>query len=103
MSEFLGIDIKTLYDCRFQFCQTVLIRKVLEATRMEHSNGLLTPTKVEAPLGTDANDYVAKMFCSNSYTSVTGMMYQTQDHIYPFLLTSVPGLHITPRHHMRQL
>ena len=55
MSEFLGIDIKTLYDGGFQFCQTGLIRKVLESTGMEHFDGLPTPTKVYAPLGTDAN------------------------------------------------
>ena len=51
--EFLGIDIKTLDNGGFQFCQTGLIRKVLEATGLEHCNGLPTPTKVEAPLGTD--------------------------------------------------
>ena len=55
MSEFLGIDIKTLDDDRFQFFQTRLIRKVLEATGMEHYNGFPTPNKFEAPLGTDAN------------------------------------------------
>ena len=53
MSEFLGIDIKTLDSGEIQFCQTGLIRKVLEATGMEDCNGLRTPTKVEAPLGTD--------------------------------------------------
>ena len=53
VSEFLGIDIKTLDNGGFQFCQTGLINKVLEATGMEHCNGLPTPTKVEAPLGTD--------------------------------------------------
>ena len=47
VSECFGIDIKTLYDGGFQFCQTGLIRKVLEATGMEHSNGLPTPNKVE--------------------------------------------------------
>ena len=31
VSEFLGIDIKTLDNGGFQFCQTGLIRKVLEA------------------------------------------------------------------------
>ena len=46
MSEFLDIDIKTLDDGGFQFCQTGLIRKVLESTGMEHCNGLPTPTKV---------------------------------------------------------
>ena len=34
VSEFLGIDIKTLDNGGFQFCQTGLIRKVLEATGM---------------------------------------------------------------------
>ena len=60
VSEFWGIDIKTLYDVGFQFCQTGLIRKVLEATGMEHYNGFPTPTKVEAHLGTDANGSEAK-------------------------------------------
>ena len=60
VSEFLGIDIKTLDNGVSQFCQTGLIRKVLEATGMDHSNGLPTTTKVEAPLGTDVNGYEAK-------------------------------------------
>ena len=60
MSEFLGIDIKTLDNGGFQFCQTGLIRKVLEATGMEDCIGLPTPTKVEAPLGTDVNGSEAK-------------------------------------------
>ena len=60
MSDFLGIDIKTLDDGGFNFCQTGWIRKVLEATWMDHSNGLPTPTKVEAPFGTDKNGYEAK-------------------------------------------
>ena len=46
VSEFLGIDIKTLDNGGFQFCQTGLIRKVLEATGTEHCNGLTTPNKV---------------------------------------------------------
>ena len=60
MSTFLGIDIKKLDNGGFQFFQTGLIRKVLEATGMEHSNGLPTPTKVGAPLGTDVNGSEAK-------------------------------------------
>ena len=40
VSEFLGIYIKTLDDCGFKFCQTGLIHKFLEATGMEHCNGL---------------------------------------------------------------
>ena len=74
MSEFLGIDIKTLDDGGFMFCQTGLIRKVLEATGMEHCNGLPTPTKVEAPLGTNVNGSEAKIDRANSYASVIGMM-----------------------------
>ena len=55
VSEFLVIDIKTFDDGGFKFYQNGLIRKVLEATGMEHCNGLPTPTKIEAPLGTDMN------------------------------------------------
>ena len=73
MSEFLVIDIKTLDHGGFQFCQTRLIRKFLETTGMEHCNGLPTPTKVEAPLGTDKNGFKAKRDWPNSYASVIGM------------------------------
>ena len=74
MSEFLDIDIKTLDDGGFQFCQPGLIRKVLGATGMEHCNGLPTPTKVEAPLGTDTNGSESKRDWPNSYTYVIVMM-----------------------------
>ena len=74
LSEFLGIDIKTLDDGGFQCYQTGLIRKVLEATGMEHCNGLTTPTKVEAPLLTDANDSDARRYWPNSYAAVIAMM-----------------------------
>ena len=77
VSDFLGIDIKTLYNGGFQFCQTGLIRKVLEATGMEHSNGLPTPIKVEAPLGTYVNGSEDKRDWPNSYASVIGMMPNT--------------------------
>ena len=70
----MGIDIKIWDDGGFQFYQTGLIRKVLEATGVEHFNGLPTPTNVEAPLGTDANGSEAKVDWSNSYASVIGMM-----------------------------
>ena len=75
MSDLLGIDVKTLDDGGFQFCQTGLIRKVLEATGTEHFNGLPTPTKVDESLGTDANGYEAKIDCPNSYASVIGMIF----------------------------
>ena len=61
MFEFLVIDVKTLDDGGFHFCKTVFIRKVLEATVMDHCNGFPTPTKGEAPLVTDANGYEAKI------------------------------------------
>ena len=54
VSEFLGIDIKTLDNGRFQFCQTGFICKVLEAAEIKDCNGFPTPTKVEAYLGTDS-------------------------------------------------
>ena len=60
MYDFLGIGIKTFDDGRFQFYQTGLIRKVLEATGMENFNGLTTPGKFEAPLGKDVNGSEAK-------------------------------------------
>ena len=74
MYEFLGIDIKTLDDVGFQFCQTGLIRKVLEATGMDHCNRLTTPTKVDAPLGTDANGSESNIDWPNLYDFVIGMI-----------------------------
>ena len=41
---------------------------------MEDRNGLPTPTKVEAPLGTDSNGSESKRDWPNSYDSVIGMM-----------------------------
>ena len=74
MSEFLFVDIKTLDNGGFQVCQTRLTHKVLEATGMEHCNGLPTSTKVEEPLGTDVNGSEAKRDLPNSYASIIGMM-----------------------------
>ena len=62
VSEFLGIYIKTFDNGGFQFFQTGLIHKVLEATGMEDCNGLPTPAKVEAPLGTDLNGSEANIY-----------------------------------------
>ena len=106
MSEFLGIDIKTLDNGGFQLCQTGLIRKVLEATVMEYSNGLPTPTKVEAPLGTDINGSEPKRDWPNSYASVIGMMSYLASNTRPDISSAdnqYAGLHITPRYHTRQL
>ena len=41
---------------------------------MDHCNGLPTPTKVKASLGTDANGSEAKRDWPNLYASVIGMM-----------------------------
>ena len=46
MYAFLGIDVKALDDGGFQFYQNVLIRKVMEATRMDHCNEFPKTTKV---------------------------------------------------------
>ena len=85
MSEFLGIDIKTLYDGGFQFCQTGLIHKFLEATGMEHCNGFPIPTKVDVPLGTDENGSEDKRDWPNSYASVIGMMLYLASNKRPYI------------------
>ena len=41
---------------------------------MEDCNGLQTPTKVEAPLGTEVNVFESKRYWPNSYASVIGIM-----------------------------
>ena len=74
MSKFLGIDIKTLDDGGFQLYQTGLIQKILEAIGIDHWNGLPTPIKVEAPIGTDNNGSEDKIDWTNSYDYVIGMM-----------------------------
>ena len=74
MSEFLVIDIKTLDDDGFQFCQNGFIVEVLETTEREHCNGFTTPTKVEEPIGTEANGSEAKRDWTNSYDSVIEIM-----------------------------
>ena len=89
MSEFLGIDIKTLDDGGFQFYQTGLIFKVLEATGMEHCNGLPTPTEVEALLGTDANGYEARRYWTNSYDSIIGMVLYLASNTRPDIYFAV--------------
>ena len=90
----------------FQFCQTGLIHKVLEATVMEYSNGSPTPNKVEAPLETDINGSEPKIYWPNSYASVIGMMSYLASNTrldISFAVHQYSGLHITPRYHTRQL
>ena len=73
----------------FSFFQTGLILKVLEATGIEHSNGLPTPTKVEAPLGTDVNGSEAKRDWPNSYASVIEMMLYLASNTRPYISFAV--------------
>ena len=65
MSELLGIDIKKLDNGGYQFFQTGLISKVLEATGMESCNGFPTTTKVEAPIRTDENGFETNRYWNN--------------------------------------
>ena len=89
VSEILGIYIKTLDDGVFQFFQTVLIHKVLEATGVDHCNGLPTPTKVEAHLGIYDNSSEAKRDWPNSYASVIGIMLYMASNTIPDISFSV--------------
>ena len=74
MSEFLGIDIKTLDNGVFHIYQPRLVRKVLESTGMDHFNGLPTTTNVEAPIGTDENGSEATWDLPNSHAYVIGII-----------------------------
>ena len=89
MSEFSFIYIKTLYYRGFQLYPTVLIRKLLEATGIDHFNWLPTLTKVEAPIGTDENVPEAKRDWSNSYASVIGIMLYLVSNTRPNISFSV--------------
>ena len=89
-----------------QFCQTELIRKILEATGMEDCNWLPTPTKVESPLGADVYGSEAKIDWPNSYASIIGMMLYLASNTRPdisFAVHQYAGLLLTPRYHTRQL
>ena len=50
---------------------------------MDHSNGLPTPTKVEAPLITEVNGSEANRDWPNSYASVIGMMLYLASNTIP--------------------
>ena len=90
MSEFLDIDINILDDGVFRFYKIGLIRIVLEATGLDHCNRFPTPTKVEAPLGTDDNGSEAKRYCTNSYDSFTGMMLYLESNTRPDISSAIP-------------
>ena len=52
---------------------------------MEHCNGLPTPTKVEAHIGTDANGSEDKRYWPNSYAFVIGMMLYLASNTRPYI------------------
>ena len=52
---------------------------------MDHCHGFPTPTKVEEPLGTDANGSEAKKYWYNSYASVIGIMLYLASNIRPYI------------------
>ena len=56
---------------------------------MEHCNGLPTPTKVEAPLGTDKNGSEANIDWPNSYASVIGIMLYLASNTIPYISFAV--------------
>ena len=89
MSEFLVIDIKTFDEGGFQFCQTVLIRKLLESTEVEHFNGFPKPTKVEAPFGKEYNGSEANIDWTKSYASIIGMMLYLASTTRPYISVTV--------------
>ena len=51
---------------------------------MENCNQLPTPTRVEAPLGTDANGSEAKNDWTNSYDSIIAMMLYMSSNTIPY-------------------
>ena len=69
MSEFLIIDVKTLYDGVFQFYQTGLIHILLEATVLDYCNGFTMPKNSEAPHKKYDNGTESKRYCPNLYAS----------------------------------
>ena len=76
----------------------------MEATGIKDCNGLPTPTKVEASLGTDVNGSEAKRDWPNSYASIIGMMLYLASNTRPdifFAVHQYAGLHIIPRYHTR--
>ena len=83
-----------------------MIHKVLEATWIEDCNGLPTPTKVEAPLGTNIIGSEDKRDWPNSNASVIRKMLYLASNTRPdisFVVHQYAGLLLTPRYHTRQL
>ena len=89
LSEFLGIDINTLYDVGFKFYQTGLIQNVFEATGMDNCNGFPTTTKIKVYPGTEKNVHKYKIYWSNSYAYVIGMMLYMASNTRPNIYFTV--------------
>ena len=56
---------------------------------MDHCNRLPTPTKVDAPLGTDADGSEAKRDWPKSYASIIGMMLYMESKTRPYISFAV--------------
>ena len=84
MSELLCIDINTLDDFLFQFYQTGLVNKVLEAAGVDNFNVLLTTTKGEVTLGKDENDPDANRYWPNSYAYILGIIFYLKSNTRPY-------------------
>ena len=52
---------------------------------MDHCNGLPTPTKVEANLGTDVNGSEAKRDWPKPYASIIGVMLYLASNTKPYI------------------
>jgi histone deacetylase 1/2 len=71
VSAFLGIQINSKNEGEIELTQTGLIKRILEATKMEDCNAIDTPATAQ-PLGTDAD---GKPFAESwDYRSVVGML-----------------------------
>ena len=78
ISEYLGIKINYLADGGYKLTQPGLISQILQATSMATCNAKMTPTKVFALLGTNADSKPAK--CEWDYASVVGMLLFLASH-----------------------
>ena len=73
---------------------------------MEDCNGLPTPTKVEAHLGTNINGSEDKRDWPNSNASVIGMMLYLESNTrsdISYAVHQYAGLLLTPWYHTRQM
>ena len=83
MSDLLVILIKVLNYVGLKLYQKGFICKALEATGTEHCNEMITSTRIESHIRTDDNDTKAKIYCTNSYVYIMGMMLYLESNTRP--------------------